>query len=160
MELGFVTKLVNDIRETTLGLKRYLAGTGRSQCQAMDPNVDLCQLDLKLAWGDDPVQPLPLGFDKMAMGVKMMEEKLVTRLQAEAAKGPKRPRMEAAPRTEQASRPPTRIGMMERDFHYSNNDTVMDGEWYRRGGYRGRGGRGGRGRGKLGGGRERRRGFF
>jgi hypothetical protein len=127
----------------------------------MDPNVDLCQLEPKLTWGEDPVQPLPLGFDKMALGVKMVEEKLVTRLQAEAAKGPKRPRMEAAPRREQqASRPPLRVGMMERDIRYSNSESVTDGEWYRRGGYGGRGGCGGRGGGELGGGRERRRGFF
>jgi hypothetical protein len=158
-EPGFVTTIAQDLREVTLSLKKYFAGTGRSQCQVMDPNVDLCQVDAKLIWGEDPIQPLPLGYDKMATGLKLVEGKLAQRMQTEAAKGPKRPRLEATPRQgQQAPRLTVSVGRMERDIRYISSEEAEAGECYRRGGYGGRGG--GRGQGKVGWGRGRRRGFY
>jgi hypothetical protein len=158
-EPGFVTKIAQDLREVTLGLKKYLAGTGRSQCQVMDPNVDLCQVEAKLIWGEDPIDPQHLGYDKTAMGLKLVEGKLEQRLQTEAAKGPKRPRLEATPRMEQqASRPQVTVGRMERDIRLNNSEDAEAGEWYTRGGYGGHGGA--RGQVEFDGGRGRRRGYY
>jgi hypothetical protein len=63
---------------------------------------------------------LPLGYDKMATGVKLVEEKMVQRLQNEAAKGARRPRLEVAQRLEQTpTRTTARVGRPEMDFRYS-----------------------------------------
>jgi hypothetical protein len=49
----------------------------------------------RLVWGEDPIFPLPIGYDKMAVGVKLVEERSSKRRQNEAAK---RPRVEQVPR--------------------------------------------------------------
>jgi hypothetical protein len=93
MEPDFVATIKGDIREAGGWLKKYLNGTGRSQCQVMDPNVDLAQVESRILWGEDPIYPNAIGYDKMASGVKMIEGKIGTRLG-----GNKRPRLESGTR--------------------------------------------------------------
>jgi hypothetical protein len=68
----------------------------------LDPNVDLSQVEARQLWAEDPIHPLPIDYDKVATGVKLVEGKIGARLQA----GPKRPRTESAsrPRREPAPR--------------------------------------------------------
>jgi hypothetical protein len=117
MEPDFAARLKRDLTEVSMGLKQYLHNTGRSQCQVMDPNVDLCQVETRLVWGEDPIFPLPIGYDKIAFGVKQVEERSSQRRLNEAAKAAKRPRVEQAPRTTQQEQENTqqRLGQPERD---------------------------------------------
>jgi hypothetical protein len=96
METDFLTKLRKDLEEFRVNLKRHLHGTGRSQCQVMDPTVDLVQLEERHVWGEDAAHPSALGFDKMVTGIKAMEIRIGERIRAaEARAASKRPRLEA-----------------------------------------------------------------
>jgi hypothetical protein len=96
-EPDFLAKLRKDLEEFRIHLKRHLNGTGRSQCQVMDPTVDLLQLDQIHAWNADPAHPAPLGFDKMVIGVKAMEVRISERIRtAELREANKRPRLESS----------------------------------------------------------------
>jgi hypothetical protein len=99
MEPEFAATIKRDIREAGGWLKKYLNGTGRSQCQVMDPNVDLAQVESRILWSEDPIYPNAIGYDKIASGVKMIEGKIGARLG-----GKKRPRLESGPKREEQSR--------------------------------------------------------
>jgi hypothetical protein len=76
MEPDFVSSLNKGLEEARILFKRYMSSTGCSTIQILDPNVDIKQLDTRHAWGSDPVYPLPLAYDKMAGGVKVVEAKI------------------------------------------------------------------------------------
>jgi hypothetical protein len=96
MEPDFLAKLRKDLEDSRINLKRHLNGTGRSQCQVMDPTVDLLQLEKSHAWNADPAHPAALGFDKMVVGVKAMEIRISERIHAaELREANKRPRLES-----------------------------------------------------------------
>jgi hypothetical protein len=96
-EPGYLTKMRKDLEEFRISLKRHLHGSGRSHCQFMDPSVDLMQLEARHAWGEDPVHPTALGFDKMVTGIKAMEIRIRERIRAAEVRGAnKRPRLDAA----------------------------------------------------------------
>jgi hypothetical protein len=121
LEPDFAAHQKRDLMELSLGLKSYLHNTGRSLCQVMDPNVDLNQVEARHVWGDDPIYPLPIGYDKMAVGVQTVEERSVQRRQNEAAKLAKRPRMEQGERAAGESVPvggQERMGQPEADIRY------------------------------------------
>jgi hypothetical protein len=59
----------------------------------MDPCVDLAQVEARVVWVDDPVYPHPIGYDKMASGIKVMEDKISNRVQVASQK---RPRLESS----------------------------------------------------------------
>jgi hypothetical protein len=101
-----------------LSLKQYLHNIGWSQCQVMDPNVDVCQVEVRLAWGDDPTIPQAIGFDKIAVGVKVVEEKIDQRRHLEAAKMAKRPRLDPAPRSAPEMGSNQRMEAPEADIRY------------------------------------------
>jgi hypothetical protein len=63
MEPNFIASLMQDLSDMRISLKRYLNSTGRSQCQVMDPNVDLSQVEVRQAWGEDAIYLLPIGYD-------------------------------------------------------------------------------------------------
>jgi hypothetical protein len=97
MEPDFVSTLKKGLDEARLVFKRYMSSTGRSTVQMLDPNVDLQQLEKRHAWGADPVYPLPLAYDKMASGVKVVEAKIGKRRPSTREQSAeKRSRQEAA----------------------------------------------------------------
>jgi hypothetical protein len=75
-EPGYLTKMRKDLEEFRISLKRHLHGSGQSHCQVMDPSVDLMQLEARHAWGEDPVHPTALAFDKMVTGIKAIEVRI------------------------------------------------------------------------------------
>jgi hypothetical protein len=100
MEPNFITNLRQHLSEMRISLKRYLNSTGRSQCQVMDPNVDLAQVEVRQVWGEDAIYPLAIGYDKMATGLLIVEEKIGKRLEVAVARANKRPRTEVGARME------------------------------------------------------------
>jgi hypothetical protein len=134
MEPDFVNNVRQDLREVVGGLKKYFSTTGRSRCQVLDPNVDLSQVEARLVWAEDPIYPLPIGYDKVATGVKLVEGKIGARMlvvpkrpRSESASGPSRamaPRMEETTRTREYG-----YGRPAVDFRYQSRPE--DGGWSR-----------------------------
>jgi hypothetical protein len=134
MEPDFVNNVRHDLREVVGGLKKYFSTTGRSRCQVLDPNVDLSQVEARLVWAEDPIYPLPIGYDKVATGVKLVEGKIGSRMavvpkrpRSESASGPSRamaPRMEETARTREYG-----YGRPAEDFRYQTRPE--DGGWSR-----------------------------
>jgi hypothetical protein len=135
MEPEFVATIRGDIREAGGCLKKYLNGTGRSQCQVMDPNVDLAQVESRMLWSEDPIYPNAIGYDKMASGVKLVEGKIGARMGTS-----KRPRLETGLRREDQPRSgPSGHGQPAVDIRYL--ERPQTGSWSRTGpGARGGGG--------------------
>jgi hypothetical protein len=82
MEPDFVSMLNKGLDEARLLFKCYMSSPGRSTVQILDPNVDIQLLDKRHSWGSNPVYPLPLAYDKMAGGVKVVEAKIGKRRQS------------------------------------------------------------------------------
>jgi hypothetical protein len=110
----FVNNIRRDIRDVVGGLKKYFSTSGWSRCQVLDPNVDLVQVEARLLWGEDPLHPLPIGYDKVATGVKLVEGKIGARLQVV----PKRPRTESASGPSRVTAPRMEETQRTRDYGY------------------------------------------
>jgi hypothetical protein len=81
----------------------------------MDPCVDLAQAEARVVWGEDPIFPHPIGYDKMASGIKVMEARIGNRAQAASQK---RPRLDSSA-VEPGSRATTRgFGQPAADVRY------------------------------------------
>jgi hypothetical protein len=105
----------------------------------MDPNVDLAQLEKKMAWGSDPVHPQQLVYDKMASGLKIVEAKIGKRRGSVGDRGAdKKTRTEAGRGLLEAS-PRSNDGGWRPVAHYGNwggrggrPRRGMSGQWGRR----------------------------
>jgi hypothetical protein len=62
MEPDFEVKIRKGLDEARLPIKKFASRNNMHNYQVMDPNVDLAQLDKRMAWGQDPVFPLPLTY--------------------------------------------------------------------------------------------------
>jgi hypothetical protein len=99
---------------------------------------------LYFGWGEDQMYPLPLAYDKMAHGLKLVEGKISSRVRAEETKlRQKRPRLEPErPMQQQTAQPAQQrwqnrgsTGHVEQDIRLSgwSESRMSRGGWDQRG---------------------------
>jgi hypothetical protein len=65
----FAHRLLQDLKEAAENLRDFLFKRGLKQVKVLDPQVSWRGADAGEIWGDDPVHPTAVGYEKLAEGV-------------------------------------------------------------------------------------------
>jgi hypothetical protein len=97
---NFESMIWSSLEGVRNNLKVSLHSSGFTQCRVLDPNMDIATLKQEEAWGEDPVMPKDVVFDRIAASLNMVEARVDKRklsAGAMAAPAAKKAKPPAAP---------------------------------------------------------------